>query len=117
MFRYEDVHAAANDGATFSSEGTQSGMGGAIRRSRRSTRPIMTSCVRWSRPPYSPRRTAQLEPRIRAIAGGLLDDAADAGRFDLKGDFAGLVPNRVISELIGIPLERHDVPPRGGAAR
>jgi cytochrome P450 len=56
---------------------------------------------------FTPRRIAQLEPAIVAMADGLLDDMADRGAdgspVEFMHDFAYLLPVTVICELIGIP--------------
>jgi cytochrome P450 len=83
---------------------------------------------------FTPRRVAQLEPRIREIARQYLAAMRDQERSDFIGDFAGRLPMDVISELMGVPvadrqeLRRlsdllvhreegvNDVPPEGMAA-
>ena len=83
---------------------------------------------------FTPRRVAELEPRIRQLTVDHLTPAVEAGSFDFVGDFAGLLPMDVISELVGVPpsdraelrrladavLHRDegmtDVPPEGAAA-
>lgn len=55
---------------------------------------------------FTPRRIAELEGRIRAVAAALLDRAAPAGRMDLVADFALPLPFTVISELLGVPEDR-----------
>ncbi|MEI7593623.1 MAG: cytochrome P450 [Actinomycetes bacterium] len=80
---------------------------------------------------FTPRRVADLEPRIRALTLRHLEPALDGASFDFVGDLAGKLPMDVISELIGVPevdrdeLRRladllvhreegiHDVPPAG----
>ena len=52
---------------------------------------------------FTPRRVAELEPRIRAIAREHLDACAGRGRCDFIADFAGKLPMDVISELLGVP--------------
>ncbi|HET6952593.1 MAG TPA: cytochrome P450 [Acidimicrobiales bacterium] len=53
---------------------------------------------------FTPRRVADLEPRIRELTRHHLDRALAGGdSFDLIGDLAGLLPMDVISELIGVP--------------
>jgi cytochrome P450 len=56
---------------------------------------------------FTPRRVAQLEPAIAAIADGLLDAMAERGAdgsaVEFMHDFAYLLPVTVICELIGIP--------------
>jgi cytochrome P450 len=51
---------------------------------------------------FTPRRVADLEPRVRALASAHLDRAAALGDFDFVADFAGLLPMDVISEMLGI---------------
>jgi cytochrome P450 len=54
---------------------------------------------------FTPRRIALLEPRIRAIARGLLDDIKGRREFDLVREFSGPLPTIVIAELLGVPAE------------
>jgi cytochrome P450 len=52
---------------------------------------------------FTPRRVAELEPRIRQLAVEHLEPAVERGSFDFISDFAGLLPMDVISELMGVP--------------
>jgi cytochrome P450 len=52
---------------------------------------------------FTPRRVAELEPRIRDLTRRHLDDCLARGTFDFIGDLAGKLPMDVISELIGVP--------------
>jgi cytochrome P450 len=52
---------------------------------------------------FTPRRVAALEPQMREFCARSLDPLVGAGRFDLVADFAGEMPMRVISMLLGIP--------------
>lgn len=52
---------------------------------------------------FTPRRVAELEPRIREMTIGHLDRLVGAGGFDAVDAFAGLLPMDVISELLGVP--------------
>jgi cytochrome P450 len=53
---------------------------------------------------FTPRRAAQLRPRTKEIAAGLLDEIAAGGDvIDLLGGYARPLPITVISELLGIP--------------
>lgn len=54
---------------------------------------------------FTPRRIALLEPRIRAIARGLLDNIEGRREFDLVREFSGPLPTIVIAELLGVPAE------------
>jgi cytochrome P450 len=57
---------------------------------------------------FTPRRVAELEPRIREIAGGLLDRYTAGDTFDFVSDYGRQVPMRVIGSLIGVPHEDLD---------
>src|SRR5688572_30408078 len=52
---------------------------------------------------FTPRRIADLEPRIRAIATGYLDALVGRERFDVVKEFTARLPMDVISSLLGIP--------------
>jgi cytochrome P450 len=52
---------------------------------------------------FSPRRVAEMEPRIRALAHELVDQFAAQGQADLVHDFADPLPMIVIGDLLGIP--------------
>jgi len=52
---------------------------------------------------FTPRRVAEMEGSIRAIAVEHLDAALEGGPFDFVADFAGRMPMDVISEMIGVP--------------
>ncbi len=54
---------------------------------------------------FTPRRVLDLEPRIREITTGYLDQALDRRSFDFIGELAGKLPMDVISELVGVPVE------------
>jgi cytochrome P450 len=52
---------------------------------------------------FTPNRVAELEPRIRALAVDLVDDAVEKGQVDFVGELAGRLPMDVISEMVGVP--------------
>ena len=52
---------------------------------------------------FTPRRVAELEPQVRAIALEHIEAALARGSFDFVTDFAGRMPMDVISEMIGVP--------------
>jgi cytochrome P450 len=52
---------------------------------------------------FTPRRTASLEDRVRALCRRELDPLIGSGGFDFLADFAGPIPAMVIGELLGIP--------------
>ncbi|MEV6879648.1 cytochrome P450 [Amycolatopsis sp. NPDC051128] len=53
---------------------------------------------------FTPRVVAGLEPRIRAIAGELLDEVGGASRIDVVDALAYPLPIIVIAELLGVPV-------------
>lgn len=59
---------------------------------------------------FTRRRIELLEPRIREIAAGLLDElaATGAGRVDLVSGYSYPLPITVITELLGIPPVQRD---------
>ena len=52
---------------------------------------------------FSSRRVEQLRPRVRDIAGHLLDEIAPQGEVDLIEAFALPLPLKVICEFVGVP--------------
>jgi cytochrome P450 len=56
---------------------------------------------------FTPRTVARLEPRIRAITSDLLTAAAAAGQLEVVSQLAYPLPVRIISELLGVPVEDH----------
>jgi cytochrome P450 len=57
---------------------------------------------------FTPKRVADLAPRIAEISGHYLDAAVERGTFDWIGDFAGKFPMDVISEMLGVPESDRD---------
>jgi cytochrome P450 len=57
---------------------------------------------------FTPRRVADLEPRIRALAARYVDGFVGAGRCDAIQDFAARLPMDVVGELLGIPPPDRD---------
>lgn len=57
---------------------------------------------------FTPRRVAELEPRVRALAMHYLDRFAQRGRCDFVAEFAGRLPMDVVSEMMGVPESDRD---------
>jgi cytochrome P450 len=53
---------------------------------------------------FTPRSIANLEPRIRELARGLLDRTVERGEMDLVADFSAPLPMLVIAEMLGVPV-------------
>ena len=56
---------------------------------------------------FTPRRIAELRPRIERTVDELLSGATRGGAFDLVDTLAGPLPAIVIAELLGVPPEDH----------
>jgi cytochrome P450 len=107
--RYDDVERALADRDTFSS-----GRGNVLEFIKSGV-PMPPGIVAAEDPPthtihrslmarvFTPRKVAALEPTIRGFCAEYLDPLVGAERFDLIGEFAALMPMRVISLLLGIP--------------
>ena len=52
---------------------------------------------------FTPRRVAELEPKIREFCAASLDPLREADHFDFIADLGAQMPMRVISMLLGIP--------------
>ena len=110
VFRYDDVQRVLSDHSTFSSrfmggDSTENPIGASLIGTDPPRHRLLRSLVTQA---FTPRKIAQLEPRIRAITAELLDRAAPNGRMDLVGDFSDPLPVIVIAELLGIPSADRD---------
>ena len=57
---------------------------------------------------FTPRRIAELEPRIREWTNALLDRLDGRDEFDVVHEFTALLPTTVVGTMLGIPADRHD---------
>lgn len=57
---------------------------------------------------FTPRALAAMEPRVEQIAAELLDAMDGSDTVDLVGAYAGPLPVRVISEILGVPAQMQD---------
>lgn len=76
--------------------------------------PIHTTHRRLLARVFTPRRVAELEPKIREFCARSLDAVVGSGRFDFIADLGAQVPMRTIGMLLGIPeanqeSHRHDM--------
>jgi cytochrome P450 len=114
LSRFDDVLQAHLDPVTFSSAHTT-----VLEMMTPDPDPFMSSMMIFMDPPqhtryrklvsraFTPRHMSALEPRIRALASGFLDEFVGAGNgnFDYVADFAARLPVMVISALLGAPEE------------
>jgi cytochrome P450 len=107
--RYADVRAVLLDHDSFSSLppkdqafAEQFEMFGNAPTMLNSDPPVHTRLRRLVSRDFTPRRIRELEPRIRAIAAGLLDAVARKGSLDAIADLATPLPVMVIAEMLGV---------------
>ena len=113
LSRHADVLAAFRDPVRFSSVG-----GVALEQVGRDAAEVMSFLA--MDPPrhdrlralvsrgFTPRRVADLEPEIRALAARYIDRFVERGACDFILDFAARLPMDVISEMLGVPEEDRD---------
>jgi hypothetical protein len=112
LSRFHDVHAAMQDGQTFSSA-----EGVALERATTLRIPMIIAMD----PPrqaklrklvskgFTPRRIAEMEPAIRALTRTWLAPLVARGAGDFIEEFAARLPMDVISTLLGVPPEDRDL--------
>jgi cytochrome P450 len=110
LTRFADVEAAHRDPQTFSSaRGTVLEiMGPDLSRTGQMIfldPPEHTSLRQLVSRAFTPRRTSELEARVRELCGELLDPFLGASEFDYVQDFGDHLPSMVISSLLGLPRE------------
>jgi cytochrome P450 len=103
LARFDDVSAAAVDWSTYSAVTAEAAILHPIINDM--DPPLHTQRRANLSRAFTPKRVADLEPRLRATARSLVDRFADRGSCDVVADFAAEFPSRVIAELIGIPDE------------
>jgi cytochrome P450 len=109
LSRYEDVAAGLTDWRTYSSAR------GTLLELIRHNVQFPPGTILFEDPPihathrallarlFTPRRIAQIEPRVRAYCVSSLDPLVGASRIDFIADLGSQMPMRVIGMLLGIP--------------
>jgi cytochrome P450 len=70
--------------------------------------PVHTRLRRLVSKAFTPRMVESLRPRVRAVAGGLVDAFVEKGGGDLIAEVAEPLPVTVIAEMLGVPeADRH----------
>lgn len=119
---YADCLTVLRDPATYSSDTRQAGgQVGELVREQRSRSPLGDARTLLTIDPpahtrmraivtraFTPRRVAELGPRIEGIARELLASAPERGEFDLMATLARPLPVIVIAELLGVPPDDRD---------
>ena len=104
LSRFEDVWNAVNDPSSYSSAGVAEA-GQLQPQMIYMDPPNHTSLRRLVSRAFTPKRVADLEPRVRAVADELLTKMAVAHGGDLVHEFASPLPSTMMSVLIGVPDE------------
>jgi len=104
VMRYHDAERVLRDTATFSARQGNAG-GGTMLVTDPPEHTRLRSLVSQA---FTPRRVAEMAPRIEAIVRDLLDRMAGKDEFDAIAEFAYPLPITVIAELLGVDPERRD---------
>lgn len=115
LSRFDDVNKGLVDHQTFSSAR------GAILELIKANTPIPPGLILFEDPPihdihrkllarmFTPRKIAELEPKIREYCASCLDPLVGSGRLDFVADLGAQMPMRVIGMLVGIPEADQEV--------
>lgn len=109
LSRFADVKDASADWATY-----QSGRGSVLELIKSGV-PMPPGFILFEDPPahdlhrsllarvFTPRRIAEIEPKVRAFCAATLDPLVAEGGFDFVADFGAEIPMRTIGMMLGIP--------------
>jgi cytochrome P450 len=104
LARYDDVLAALHDPATYCSRhGITLEPSPPLPMLLTTDPPAHTAMRRLVSRAFTPRRIADLEPTIRRLSTGYIDDFVERGEADLVADYAAKLPMDVISRMLGVP--------------
>ncbi|MFN8032711.1 MAG: cytochrome P450 [Mycobacterium sp.] len=67
--------------------------------------PLYDDVRRCTAGPFRPKSAAALRDRIRQLANERLDELLPRGRFDLTGEYGGIVAASIVCELVGLPTD------------
>jgi cytochrome P450 len=112
LSRFDDVLAGLHDPATYTSghgvaledEGPDGPAGSMIHLDP----PEHTAMRKLVSRRFTPRRIAELEPRVREWTRALVATIDGRSQFDVVTDYAALLPATVISTMLGVPTEEHE---------
>lgn len=103
--RYDDVHWALRHPEHFTSAGGSLNLGEQPLIPLEFDPPEHTKYRRLLSPQFSPREINKLEPEVRRIVRGLIEDVAAKGSCDFHGDVATPLPSQMFLALMGLPEE------------
>lgn len=113
LSRFADVQAASNNTKTFSSShgtileymGTDYGEMEVLIFMDPPAHSALRALISRA---FTPKRTSEMEDRIRAICAKLLDPHVGSAGFDYVTDFAQQLPSMVISSMLGVPESENE---------
>lgn len=111
LSRFHDVLAGLQDWETYSSVGgvaLEKGSGQAPPMIIAMDPPRQLKLRRLVSKVFTPRRIAELEPRVRALTLKHLEPLLARGEADILAEFAAKLPMDVISTMLGVPDEDQD---------
>jgi cytochrome P450 len=109
LSRYQDVLDGLHDSELFCSRyGISLEEGNPLPMLLTTDPPGHTQLRRLVSRAFTPRRVADLEPEIRALACGYLDRAREHAAGDFIRDYAACLPMAVISKMLGVPPADRD---------
>jgi hypothetical protein len=104
LSRYDDVLSALHDPATYCSRyGITLEQDNSLPMLLTTDPPAHTDLRRLVSRAFTPRRVADLEPEIRALANRFLDGLLAKSEADLVADYAARLPMDVIARMLGVP--------------
>ncbi len=103
--RYEDVNWALRHPEYFTSAGGNLSIGEQPLIPLEFDPPQHTKYRRLLSPQFVPREIQQLEPEVRRIVRGLIDQVAPRGRCDFHEEIATPLPSELFLALMGLPTE------------
>ncbi|MEK7411067.1 MAG: cytochrome P450 [Actinomycetota bacterium] len=116
--RYDDVVAMAQEHETFTSRGiivvppppgqTEGPYGGIMAPPITSDPPDHHWHRRLILPAFSPQSVVKYEQSTREFCHSLIDKFIDEGKGDAAGEYAQQIPVRVISTMLGVPVDMAD---------
>ncbi|MFM2234741.1 MAG: hypothetical protein RL296_400 [Actinomycetota bacterium] len=116
--RYEDVVALAQEYEIFTSRGilvmppppgqAEGAYGGVAAPPITSDPPDHHWHRRLILPVFAPQAVAKYEQSTRDLCNALIDDFIDKGKADAAADYAQHIPVRVISNMLGVPLDMEE---------
>ncbi len=103
--RYEDVNWALRHPEFFTSAGGSLNLGEQPLIPLEFDPPEHTKYRRLLSPEFVPREITKLEPEVRRIVRGLIDQVAPRGRCDFHEEIATPLPSEIFLALMGLPEE------------